>query len=109
MHNHGSIRLLGIWIFGGKFGFGRSGFSPFCFLSSLVRCGTKANTKIWFETKQVTTSHLPQALNQVTVTILFPFFSFDNSAHCSDIVWVKEPLFFFSFLLFYFLLFFFNL
>ena len=104
MHNHGSIGLLGSWIFGGKFGFCRSGFSPFCFLFSLVRCVTRADTKIWIVTKQVIASRIPQVLTKLLLLFL-SCFAFDNSAHCLDIVWSKETLFF----LFYFLLLYFNL
>ena len=96
--------------FGGKFGFGCSGFSPFCFLFSLVRRGTRADTEIWFVIKQVIALWIPQVLTKLLLLFFFFFFSFDNSAHCLDIVWSKETLFFFfSFFLFYFLLFFFNL
>ena len=47
----------------------------------------------------------PLGFNQVIIAFLLYFFSFDNYAHCLDIVWSKEPLF----LLFYFPSLFFNL
>jgi len=92
------------WDFGREFGFGYSGLFLFCFLFSLVRCGTREDTKVWFATKGG--DHFtPLRFRPSYHRFYFIFFSLGNSVHCSDIAWSKEILF----LLFYFPLFLFNL
>jgi len=100
--------FLGSWIFVENLAFGCSSLFLFYFLFSLVQRGTRASTKIWFVTEQLIASCFPQILIESLLLFSF-FFAFDNFAHGSDIVWSKEPFYFFSFFLFYFLLLFFNL
>jgi len=63
--------FLGSWILVGNLAFGCSSLS-FCFLFSLVRRGTKADTRIWFMTKKGIASRIPQVLTKSL--FLFSFF-----------------------------------
>jgi len=87
MHNYRSIGLLGCWILGGKFCFGRS------------------NAKIWFVAKRVIALCIPQVLTKLL--LLFFFFCFLTILCIVQTLSSSKNLSF-SFL-FYFLLLFFIL
>ena len=74
----------------------------FFFFFSLVRCGARADAKIWLVTKKVIASCIPRVLTKLS--LLFPFFLLLTMLHIvQTLLGVKDPLCIYFFLLYFFL------
>jgi len=83
-------------------------FSFSVFFFSLVRCGARADTKIWLVTKKVITSCIPRVLTKLL--LLFPFFFLLTILHIvQTLSGTKKSLYLlYYFYLFIYFLFFFS-